>query len=223
MKTNLKRDDKKYLMDQPKLDALLKALVQEAADDLAECYEGAEVEPIECISRDGFYAASDNCGGYIYRGFTDVLMIWGSGNYPQSKEARKQIDKQYETNEEYAREDFKEEFKNVPKDKQNYHDLIELGLENLAERFDERVSENGSEDTIMYEIRILYAGIDENGEHTAYVSAAVNWEGPYHRSHISWMPGFKCEDSKEVCVTFKGLRDAKEKIKKALTKVTKIF
>jgi hypothetical protein len=143
-----------------------------------------------------------------------------------SKEANKRAEDAYLQNEEYARERLAEEFKQlgIPEAKQNYHDLYELGHGSLAERFDETVREYSSEDTIMLEVRIMYHGIDESGLHSASVSAAVNWESPYHRSSISWMPGFKCEDSKEVEVEFRNLREAKAKLSKAIELVmSKIF
>lgn len=217
-----KRDDKKYLIDQSKLDALIKAIVAESGEDLEGFGHGdTQPEAIECMSRDGFWAASDNCGGYTFTEFTDVRSVWGSG-MPTSKEAAAAITKQYEASEEYAREDLKGEFEalKIPLDKQNYHDLYELEHGELAERFDEKVTELASEDTIMLQTRILYCGV-EDGVHVAFVSATVNWEAPYHRSHISWMPGFKCEASKEVRVTFKGLRDGKAKLNAAMLKAKK--
>jgi hypothetical protein len=218
-----RRTDKVYLEDQNELDTLIKSVVQDASDELTECWEGREVEPIECMSRDGFIANTSNCGGYEYKGFTTVDMIVGSGNYPTSKEARKQIDRQYELNEQHARESLQSEFitYNIPQDKQNYHDLYELGYGRLAERLSESVSERSADDTIMYSLRIMYGGKDESGVHTAWVSAAVNWESPYHRQSISWMSGYKCEHAKEIEVTFKTLTQAKKKLVAAMKKTMK--
>lgn len=218
---------KAYLEFQPKLDALIKQIVLDAGSSASskfECWKSDNecIKALECRSRDGFIAASDNCGGYQFNNFTTLGYIEGTGSRFASKEACEQIQKQTDQGYKYALEAFKENnadaIKGIPEDKLNYHDLYELGHGKLAEELSNYEQENlsGDEDTIMINLRILYAGIDDNGVHTAFVSAAVNWEGPYHRSHISWMPGFKCEATKEVEVTFKNLREAKTKLTKAM-------
>lgn len=221
---------KAYLEFQPQLDALIKEVVLEAGSSIdLECWKQADecIDAIECRSRDGFIPPNHNCGGYVFQNFTTVQGIVGSGCYPASKEAHKQIDKQYDQACEYAKEWFSGKYgaelkaKGIPEDKWNYHDLYELGEGPLAERLSEAEHENAGEDSssIMVEVRIMYHGVGENGVHMASVSAAVNWEGPYHRSHISWMPGFKCEHAKEVEVEFKTLKQAKTRLTKAINKV----
>jgi len=206
MNYSRKLDSKQYLEDNKPLDSLIKELVTEAKDNLdRETYGEKDVEPIECISRDGFIASSHNCGGYVWQDFTNVNYIIGSGSYPASVEAQNKITEAYETNRQYALEDL---------GFQNKSELTDTEQETLYQKIDEY----GSEDTSMYEIRIMYHGV-ENGIHRVSISAAVNWESPYHRSHISWMPNFKCEHAKEVEVTFRSLKSGERKMRRALRKV----
>jgi hypothetical protein len=199
---------KVYLDSQSKLDALIKELVTEAA----EAFDSEpNIEAVECRARDGFMPFSHNCGGWEATAF-DYL---NHGLSYSSKEANAQIEKTMQQAMEYGLSEM-----GLPKDTK-WADL------NLSEEQEEALREHEDsyleDETIMVSFRVLYHGVDENGKHSASVSAAINWEAPYHRSHISWMPGFKCETAKEVEVTWKNLREAKTKIKAALAKVGRIF
>lgn len=205
-----KRDDKTYLEDNTKLSELIKELVMEYGDDAAgdfECWKNADscMEEIECVSRSGFIAATHNCGGWTYRNFTDVNGIIGSGRQFASNEANKEIQRQYDYNLKCVLEEMK--LKEMPED------------EDTREKVYEAMIDPDSTDSIMIEVRIMYHGVNEDGKHEASVSAAVNWEGPYHRSSISWSK-YKCESAKEIDVEFTN-KNAKSKLTKALKTVCK--
>jgi hypothetical protein len=197
---------KAYLDQNPKLDSLIRSLVEEASEDVGE--NGGETESVECRSRDGFIAYAHNCGGYEYKAFDYV----SCGVSYSNKEANAQVNK---TLENAKKEGLKQ--LGLPEGT-NHNSLTEEQQEELTE-FEENYLQD---ETIKLDLRVMYSGV-ENDKHVAWVSACINWEAPYHRSHISWMPNMKCETAKEVKVTFKNLREAKTKIRAALAKVKKIF
>lgn len=173
-----------------------------------------DFEDIECKSRDGFICASHNQGGLILRGFTDLNMLWGTGNSPSHKGAAAEIERQIEYNLKLISEDLFKEYAVLFKslglgpDKANYSALEDLvnkhpELDAPLTRIQDMESNYMGDDdsSIMFEVRFMYHGL-EDGKHTASVSAAVNTEGPYHRSHISWAPTVFCEGSEELEITW---------------------
>jgi len=172
-------------------------------DDVKELISSIEYE-----SRDGFWANADNRGGLLIRLLTTVGELVGSGNHMGFNDsAIKEIERQYGVGLEYALEGFKvdhaDDIKGIPLDRLNYHDLYELGRGDLAEKLSELESEsnNGDNESIMIEIRMMY-----HGEDRWSVSAVINTEGPYHRQSISWAKEIKCEHGKEFEVKTSDLR-----------------
>lgn len=191
------------------------------------------IEDIECHSRDGFIAFDSNRGGLTYHNFTDLGEYWGGGYKVAHKAANTEIQRQIDYNFKCLAESTFKKFeellvsKNITEVACNYHTISELidagikGLEEVRQYIEEGETEVlGGECSIMHEFRFLYHG-DEAGIHSASVSAAVNTEGPYHRSSIAWAPKVFCEGSKEVEITWRTQTELKKKLKAALTKVSK--
>lgn len=216
---------------------LVKELILKAADEKGgpDCYKSDEeaIESIECHSRDGFSPFSHNKGGLVYQNFTDLMGYFGGGYTCTHEGAAKEIQRQIDYSLKLCAEDTYAKF--ITK-------FQALGIEEkdvsygTIERFIEKghdmqdvlnyIQEHeydclgGTEDTIMHEIRFMYHG-QEGKEHSASVSAAVNTEGPYHRSSISWAPGVFCEGAKEVEITWTTQTELKKKLTAALKKVSK--
>lgn len=182
------------------------------------------IEEVECRHCDGFIPFDHNRGGLEYNNFTDLNAYFGGGYSCNHKGAAKEIERQIayglECALEYFQKDYAAELKGIPKKKHNYHDLYELNRSDLAEKLSEYEMDNlGSESSIMHSFRFLYHGC-VNGVHSASISAAINTEGPYYRSHISWAPGVFCEGAKEIEITWRTESGLKRKLKKALKQVS---
>jgi hypothetical protein len=178
-------------------------LVRELLEDAArgrggpDCWKPHDdcFEEIECHSRDGFIPFGHNRGGLTYRNFTTLLDYYGGGYNAAHKGANDEIWRQI--------------------------NLVLDERPESAEASDEHLDALGSDDSsIMHEIRFMYHGC-ENGVHRASVSCAVNTEGPYHRSHISWAPNVFCEGAKEVEITWKTDGGLARKLKRALAETSK--
>jgi hypothetical protein len=183
----------------------------ERSDAYPYNYDDAASE-LEYYSRDGFIAASHNLGGIRLQVFETIAMIMGSGRMPASKHAAKAIRDGDQTNHELACEEFKikpEEYTDQPED--------------IREKITDAAYEAGHEDTIMFEVCVMYHGMN-NGIHSATVQTVVNTEYPYHRSRISWAPGIKCEDYIETEITWRSHARGKDKIiKAAKAGINKLF
>ena len=242
MKTKklFKNDANGYFESLPEaIQTIVRDLILDAAGNKGgpECYKRDEdaIESIECQVRSGFIPFDHNRGGLVYQNFTDLSAYWGGGYSCNHKDAAKDIERQIEYSLKMAADATYDRFKaffdaaKIPKSKINYCDLVELQENSNSDTYDEIVSYiqdaeteclSGDYSSIMHEIRFMYHG-EENGIHRASVSAAVNTEGPYHRSHISWAPGVFCEGSKEVEITWRTEGGLKRKLKKALAEVSK--
>jgi hypothetical protein len=216
MNKRMLNPNKQYADEMPKLMEYLKDTLTDSFnnDVRAEVYE-VQSEELECRSRDGFMPFDHNRGGVRILGFSDVRCIMGSGTIPNNKQASKAIEGQDTQNREYALEALNEKHgtkfttnDNLPEDMQN--ELWEIQ------------DEGSSEDSILFYIQAKYEG-SVNGVHTLYVTACINWESPYHRSHISWLPDFVTESSKSVEIKFKNATELRTRLKKALKQVTVIF
>jgi hypothetical protein len=222
-------------------------MVREALEQnfTPETWNNGQIEELECHARSGFTPFDHNRGGLEIKGFNDIGQCNGSGMFPAHKEARKEIERQITQGYEYAaeamrdnfvsKEDF-EKFFGSDLSKLTYHNLEDLA-ETLKQQGQmesyEKVSrwvqdiqecENdclgGNNNTIMYSIRFMYHG-SIDGIHSASISAAVNTEGPYHRSHISWAPGVFCEGAKEIEVSWKNQKELAKILDKKLAKLAK--
>jgi hypothetical protein len=194
----------------------------------------ADFEDIECKSRDGFWAASHNKGGLIYRGFTDIMMIQGSGCFPNHGKARAEIESQVQYHYDCIAESIYDQFKalidskGLNKSHCYYHEMYEQSLKypelsKVLSEIEEAETCGIEDNTIMFELRFMYHGM-VNGVHSASISAAVNTEGPYHRSSISWMPGKFCEGAKEIEITWRSDKSFETKLNTALRKcVSEVF
>ena len=219
---------------------LVKDAIFKAADNRCgpEGWKGNEdsIESIECHSRDGFIASSHNKGGLVYQNFTDLMGYYGGGYTPKHEGAAKEVERQVEYSFKLVQESIFEEFKaelkamGLNENDCNYckiNDLLEQSPKNeLLNKVmrgiedKERDYLSDSESSIMHEIRVMYHGKNDDGMHIASVSAAVNTEGPYHRTHIAWAPSVFCEGSKEIEIEWKNARELKSKLDKALKQVS---
>lgn len=231
----LKNIDAVYFDELPvELQDYVAEQLKEAFDKAPENFNYDKgVENIECKSRSGFIPFSHNKGGLEINGFTDLMSLWGSGTNVSHKKAQAEIDRQIDYHFKCVAESTYANFKEIldaeglTENDCNYHTMQEIAETNKdfepVLRYIEDAEAGDSEDTIMFSVRFMYHG-NENGIHTASVSAAVNTEGPYHRSHISWSPKTFCEGAEEVEIEFKTFAQLKKELAKALKKVTdKVF
>jgi hypothetical protein len=211
---------------------LVKELIEEFFTDNCEVFH-ADIQEIECKSRSGFIPFDSNRGGLEINGFTDLMSIWGSGTYPAHKGAVKEIERQIDYSFDLLAEHCFDKFKELANKYKltkvdfNYHRMYELEklheeLEQVTKYIEESEVEflGDEQSSIMYNIRFMYHG-KANGKHSASVSAAVNTEGPYHRSHISWAPNVFCEGAKEIEIEWTNQTELKKELAKALAKVCK--
>jgi len=196
-----------------------------------EEYE-ANFEEIEHKSRDGFICASHNKGGYTLTGFTNVFDIVGSGKHPSHEQAAEDIDRQCNYHldcvAESAYEHFKELFDthNLSERDAYYNKIQELAETNtqfseVLSYIEDAEQEGTSDMSVMYQLRCMYHGRNEEGKLHASISAAVNTEGPYHRSFISWSPHVFCEGAKEIEIEYANEVEFRTKLEEALEQVTK--
>jgi hypothetical protein len=143
-------------------------LVSEARDDAFPYDFASACNEIEYKRCDGFIPSSENHGGFSIKVFDTVPHIVGSGKYPSSIAAHNQITKMYEYNRTLALEHL------------GFSKATEL-TEDQSEKVYDTADEIGADDTIMFEVTVMYAG-EERGIHSAYVQVNINWECPYHRS-----------------------------------------
>ena len=173
------------------LDAKTQEIVKDAILEAAENRRGPDgfksneesIDELPCRPSSGFMPFSHNKGGHV----------------PAHKEAAKhielRIDRTFQDIQEITFEEFKEllESKGINQGDCNYHSIYEASekdkdLEPVLRFIEERENDDLSDDnsTVMHEIRFMYHGQDDSdGYHSASVSAAINLEAPYHRSHIS--------------------------------------
>lgn len=211
---------------------IVQTLMQDTIDQVEGWKSDSDLfEKIECRRRDGFIPYSHNRGGLVACQFTDLINLWGSGTQVAHVKAQAEIERQIEYSLELAKESFFEEFETELKNldimdktdtRLNYHDLHEMQQVQLAEKLSmtehEHLSDGDS--SIMFETRFMYHGQDEEGIHSASISCAVNTEGPYHRSSISWSPGTFCEGSKEVEIEWTTDEELQTKLSAALNKTS---
>ncbi len=229
--------DKTEALSFEELPQSVRDIVKDALTQAADAKPGPEgwkshdesLELIEHKRRDGFIPFSHNKGGYTYRNFSTLMDYWGSGHTPAHAGAAEEIERQIDYGMQCARESFfaknTEALKGLgitEAEAVNYHELYELDHGRLAENFSEYESENlgGDDSTVMHEFRFMYHGA-ENGKHSASISAALNTEGPYHRSSISWAPNLFCEGAKELEITWRTDAELQRKLATALAKCSK--
>lgn len=224
-----------YFQDLPQdVQDLVRELMSETIEQV-EGWKSTEetFEDLECRRRDGFIPSRGNRGGLVSNQFTDLSNLWGSGDRVAHVKAQAEIERQIEYGLECARKSYFENNKAelikvgvLNAESVSYHDLCDKGHSALAEDFSDCEYENLSDESssIMFQVRFLYHGINEDGKHEASVSCAVNTEGPYHRSSIPWTSNVFCEGASEVEIEWTAKRELKAKLAKALNETSsKIF
>lgn len=133
---------------------------------------GVEARAIECRSRDGFSPFSHNKGGVNVTGYTDLMYMQGSGYYPSAKKSSELINSIIDNSLQLATEQFFEEnnelltkngFDSVSK--VSHRDLLDSEnkeVQALSEELSEFENEylSGDENSVMFEIRAMYHGMD---------------------------------------------------------------
>jgi hypothetical protein len=169
--------EKTYLDQLPEFESIIRDYIDSLDTNYSDGYLTDEITPIECRSRDGFMPHGHNCGGFDKQWITDLHTVWGSGcslgNYDSAA-----ADKEYaEALEMFIKYDASDEMKALlqalPEDKQNYHDLYELGHGHIAEKLDEYCSDWLIGSYIYYGYRAMYEGCN-NGWHTLMIYACAN-------------------------------------------------
>lgn len=196
-----------------------KELVKELILEAAQYREGPEgfkhdkecLADIECERRGGFIPFDTNRGGINYNNFSDLIEYHGGCYKCAHHEADKEIARQIEVSREFAIDAWTENKGKKPTKKQQRS-------EEFYEYFDENL--RGDDSSIMHNFCFLYHGKSDK-MHSASVSAAINTEGPYHRTHIAWASNVFCEGSKEVEITWTSDRELKTKLKAALAECSK--
>lgn len=219
----------KYFDELPKeTQELVKDLILKAADSRSgpDGYKSDQdaLSSLSCRRVDGFIPASDNLGGFRYQNFCTLMDYWGGGYNVAHKEAKKEIQRQIDYSLKCAADQFKKnkakelEERKISSAQVDLNTLFQLGHDDLAEEFTEYEYENLNDDnsSIMHEFRFLFHGVNDEGKFYASVSAAVNTEGPYHRSHIAWASGVFCEGAKEIEITWRTDKQLKIALEKAL-------
>lgn len=219
----VERHGKGLKENHPEWDTEVHNLVKDAFAKVVSEYDlyggtDGDAEEIEHESRDGFISSND--GGYRASGFTDVSHLVGSGQQGSLPDkAEKAVEKSYEENLKYALDDFKEkyakEIEGIPEDKLNYHDLIELKKNDLAEKLSEMENDHGSDEnsTVMFELICMFNNEDDGGTFT--IQGVVNWEAPYHRNKGAFEDFYQAEVEVE-----KG-DDLEKKLKAEIEKAVK--
>lgn len=198
--------------EKPAIKNFLHLLIEESFELMQDEREGypydfkSACKELEYKSRDGFIPNSYNHGGYSVSIYETIDIITGSGNFPASKKASKEINNAESWNRKFALEELGVKDESVLETDQA-----------LNEKVYDKASEIGAEDTIMFQISIMYHGT-ERGIHSATVQVIVNWEFPYHRA------GSANEDFIETEVTWKTNRAGRVKILKAVKNgIKKLF
>jgi len=208
-------------LDQNTLDKV-KDILKDAFDDNvgAELFN-SEIEELECRRRDGFIPYSHNKGGFRVYGFTSLDYIRGSGTYPASKQATKQINDAIDMSISDLNENIFEDNKELLQANGiksaggiGYHILQELSeksaeLYKVFRTYGDRENDSLSDDysSVMYGLQFMYNGI-EKGMHKADLFAFVNVnDAPYHRMGSSV--------GKEKVIKWRTKRELLQKLKAA--------
>lgn len=226
----------------------IQRIVKDALIEAANSRQGPEgykpdaecLNEVECRSRDGFIASSANRGGLIYQNFCTLSDYWGGGYVPRHAKAAQYIKNQINSSLKQAQEACYDEFEPLCLDlgivPDDIHPIIldeylktsealtpdqKSQLNSLIQSISDLETESLSDEqsTVMHEFRFMFHG-KSKGIYSASVSAAINVEAPYHRSHISWMPNAFCEGAKEVTITWKTPNGLKRSLAKALKEVS---
>jgi hypothetical protein len=168
----------KTYLDETQYNEIVKNFITDLSFDFSEGYR-LGVENLPCRRADGFIPHSNNHGGFDVVFMTGWSSIWGSGtslcdgfDTDQAEKERKDANKSFwRDNPELA--------KDIPESKRNYHDLYEMERGELAEKLDEYEMEYVDTDPILYGLRAMYEGVNEEGTHTL-VLYAIATDDRYH-------------------------------------------
>lgn len=204
----------------PELDEKIKEAVSDAFEKVVDSWElfgGSSerednVEEIEHKSRDGFRSSND--GGYDGVGFITLYYVQLETESLPPK-AAKAVENMVEYNNGFVRQElldkYPTELSKLPKNF-SYNDLVEAGLDDIAEEFASASTDALNDDTVMFLVRAMY-GHEGKDKGTFTIQGVVNWETPYHRSNS------KYEDYYESEVEFNGdINKTVSKVKAELKK-----
>lgn len=203
------------------------------------------ISDIEYEDHSGFIAFESNCGGVTYTDFVTLFDYITLGRTPKHTKASEQIKSLLKSSLTMIQGELSEEISETLMKFYFKGDKTKLSFENLSEmeenlrvntklQYDAVVVQGyldrfkdlehsyltDEQSTVMHELCFLYHGKDEQGCHTATVSAAVNTEAPYHRKSIPWTPETFCEGGTEIDIKWKNNAELKRKLTKAFNKAS---
>lgn len=181
-----------------------------------------DLEVIECRSRDGFIPHGHNRGGIRFKQFADLMSVFGSGCYPTDLVAKKTLDRAIDNGINDAADAFIEKYAGELMDLGAPEHCNDLPSSLQNEYSDYEQAHLGQDNSVFYYTQAKYEG-SENGVHTLYLTACINWEAPYHRSSVAWMPGLVCESDKSVEIKFKSVEELDKKLDAALKSFNENF
>ena len=207
--------EKVYLDQQPELNDIVKGFITELTPDYDDGHSYADgAEEIECRSRDGFWAASHNHGGFEREWTTDLMNIRGSGtdlgDYITTDEAHKEYEDAIEC---YISEN-EADFKDIPEDKRNYQDLYEMDLSDLAETMDEYAMDWLGGCSISFGYRARYEG-KQGAWHTLVIYACA--------IQSEYYSAFRGETLVEIEIKFRNATELQSKLDKVKPELESVF
>ena len=155
--------------------------------------EQSDIEEVEHEACDGFSPFSDNHGGGRITGF--YFDLYSAMQFARNKFAAATLD-QFEVDAiADAKKELIEKHPELEGNEFDYQSLWDEGRDDLAEELSELERDDNESYMVMFEVR--FQG-KESGVYSFLVQSVFNWEYPYHRSGISWLPNFKTEVYKQI-------------------------
>lgn len=207
--------DEMFLDQQPALHKAIRTWISTLEmDPQSIAFDSLDIEEIECRSRDGFYRAIHNFGGFDATLLSDVRDCQDSG--PNLKE----IDRQIQQARVEAVQWFKDQafigLENLTDSQIEYSNLYDLGRGDLAEQLDE-VEREWMDSPVRWGVRAMYEGTDERGTHTLMIYSCGNVDQYYGAF------GKGSETFGEWCVRFKTVSGLERQLKQIKKQIEKSF
>jgi len=207
--------EKVYLDQQPELNDIVKDFVTNLTPDYNDGHSySEEAEEIECRSRSGFSAAGHNHGGFERQWATDLMNIWGSGIGLGDNITTDEAHEGHNNAVECFVSENEAEFKDIPEDKRNYHDMYEMGFSKLAETMDEYAMDWLSGCRISFGYRAMYEG-KQGAWHTLVIYACA--------IQCEYNSAFRGDTLKEIEIKFRNATELQSKLDKIKTELESVF
>ena len=174
MNTMTKHQDSLYIDQWPELESTVREFLQLLDINSSVSFGDGEIEAIECRSRDGFYRASHNYGGFDLYHHSDVGACEGGGSGPNLAAIERHVEAAYKSAKAQFISDNTDKLTALDIDESNcdYHTLYKLGQGQLAEELSD-MERSWMGTSVWWGIRAMYEGQD-NGIHTLCLYASGN-------------------------------------------------